>query len=156
MIKVLRSGDTFATLRIDAEKRFSKETIDRALRSAVSSLYADIVDRAFNEQGATLSNGGKPGNYSTEYLKRRKKKFGRNNTAINFVATQSMERNFKFERRAYNQYVMGLSEIGNKTETSNADKYRYLTERFGEFLVPTMAEITAYEKVLAAELERFK
>lgn len=132
--------------------KYSKTNIDRALRLATSQTRTDIKKRVFNEQGATLENGSSAGRYSEDYFLRREELYGRTNRNINFIATDSMNRAFQFERKAYNQYVLGLNEVGNKTDTTNANKYKYLSERFGNFLSLSQQEITNFYKVFTTEL----
>lgn len=132
--------------------KFSKTTIDRALRLATSQTRTDIKKRVFNEQGATLADGRSAGTYEENYLIRREELYKRRNTNINFIATDSMNRSFQFERKAYNSYVLGLNEVGNKTEVTNGNKYKYLSERFGNFLSLSQEEITNFYKVFTTEL----
>lgn len=131
----------------------SKERVDRALKTAVLVAYGDIMRRVWNEQGATLTSGRKAGRYaSLAYMKRRAKYYKRKNVNINFTLTGDMSRNFHMERRGWNLYVMGFGEMGNRSNVSNAEKYRHLSNRFGHFVHMTKAELAQFRTVYNASL----
>lgn len=154
MIKVDGLDDGIKQLGAVVLARFGKTAIDRALRIATVQSRSDIKKRVFSEDGAELTNGSSAGRYSEDYLIRRKELYNRSNTNINFIATDSLSRSFSFERKAYNLYVHGLNEVGNKTELSNAKKYEYLSDRFGSFLALSQSEVNNFYKVLGAELSK--
>lgn len=131
----------------------SKERVDRALKTAVLNAYGDVMIRVWNEQGATLTSGRKAGRYKNlAYLKRRAKYYKRKNLNINFTLTGDMSRNFKWERRGWNLYVMGFGEMGNRSNVSNAEKYRHLSDRFGHFVHLTQEELKTFKQVYTASL----
>ena len=125
-----------------------KNLIDRAMKAAMLTVYGDVKIRVFNEQGATLTSGAKAGVYkSKQYVAKRLADYGRTNKNISFVYSGDLNRNFTFERRAYNIYVMGFSEMGNKEEISNAKKYDYLVEKFGQIAQLNQKEIKRFTQV---------
>lgn len=131
----------------------SKERVDRALKTAVLNAYGDVMIRVWNEGGSTLTSGRKAGRYKNKgYLKYRAKKYGRRNTNINFTLTGDLSRNFKWERRAWNIYVMGFGEMGNKSNVSNAEKYKHLSDKFGHFVQLTRDELATFKQVYQASI----
>ena len=163
-------------------EKYSKTSIDRALRIATSGTRTLVKKRVFSEDGAELLNGSSAGTYDPYYFKTRQILYKRNNLNINFVATDSLSRGFTFERKEYNLYVLGINEVGRKkpkakpkktqlpqkgkepeattpkepVDITNAKKYEYLSKRFGYFLSLSDDEVKKFYTVFTAELAKTK
>ena len=153
MIALVQQGQGFKAITSGIRDKFTKIAIDRALRTSVLVAHGDVMRRVFNEQGATLLNGSNAGRYKVPYLKYRSKFFNRSNKNINFILSGDLSRNFKFERRAYNIYVMGFSEMGGTSNTTNKEKYKHLSNRFGDFVELDNSELDMFEKVFLDSLK---
>lgn len=151
-MKAAGMSDGLKKVGANFANRFSPQAIDRALKASTSNARTEVFKRVFAQDGATLPDGSKTPKYSEAYLERRQQLYGRNNANINFIATGSLSVAYAFERKNARLYVLGFNEVGNKTEVSNANKYKYLSDRFGAFVQLNGKEIANWYKVFAAEL----
>jgi 5'-3' exonuclease len=141
------SVDVDVSALVDLKKRvLTLAQTDSLLREIATSMET-VTRTRIHEQGIK-SDGSQIGTYSPSYLELRREQQDRSNTNVNLVFTGDMETDYKIIPISDTEYGLGY------TDDKNADKAKWITERYGRIFALTDDELEQVRDIIREYLNK--
>ena len=141
------SVDVDVSALVDLKKRvLTLAQTDSLLREIATSMET-VTRTRIHEQGIK-SDGSQIGTYSPSYLELRREQKDRSNTNVNLVFTGDMEKDYKIIPISDTEYGLGY------TDDNNADKAKWITERYGRIFALTDDELDQVRNIIKEYLNK--
>jgi 5'-3' exonuclease len=141
------SVDVDVSALVDLKKRvLTLAQTDSLLREIATSMES-VTRTRIHEQGIK-SDGSQIGTYSPSYLELRREQQDRSNTNVNLVFTGDMETDYKIIPISDTEYGLGY------TDDNNADKAKWITERYGRIFALTDDELEQVRDIIKEYLNK--